>query len=178
MTQEMAKSKFKTVEGALEILRARGFDLIEKPERPQPRMPSDITMLSGEELSRLLSDFSAWLGYALSQVAFADVERTLADNRYKQLLGEKVENMRDVDEKVVYKELEQRAGVDIKVLEAKKAAAEYESLYRLLKGIAESFDKCGFSCSREQSRRESGMRAEGRSYHAGNGRGHTGEDWR
>lgn len=156
-----------------------------KPEDDKPpRFPGKLSGLSDEEIIDYMSIFTEWQVYAGVNAGEADADRKFAENNYKRLKKEKMDDLlstKYAGKKDVKKfEVEAEADADPSVFEIQEKFTFNESTYKMEKSYKEGFERLCFVLSRELTRRfksaEAQVRKESLGYRDDEGTNRSGEE--
>lgn len=121
---------------------------IVRPEL-EPEMPSELHLISGDELIDLHSQFMAFAGWLDEAMTLVDVRAEEEEAYLEHVLAEirlvKAGTVKDKDAKSVN---------DPRYIEAQMRSLQYRAKAKLLKARMRRYDRCASALSREISRRQ------------------------
>ena len=131
----------------------------DKPSDEQVKMPSDITVLSSEQLAELFTKLTAWADYIASQQAVAILDERAALNKldYKEnsLLIQRFGNVKG--ERITF--VKAQISVDPEVVELKKSYEDKYAYRKLVDMLLSNHERDLSLVSREITRRSADQRA-------------------
>jgi hypothetical protein len=131
-----------------------------KPNLEQVVMPSDITILSSEQLAEKFSQLTAWADYIASQLAVAQIEERAATRRLdvmeNRLLVEKMAIAGRGDRITLVKA---QVSVDDRVLDLAQVLEEKYQYRKLVEMLLSNHERDLTLVSREITRRTNDQRA-------------------
>jgi hypothetical protein len=146
--------------GTLETIAAEWGLEFSKPNLEQVVMPSDITMLSSEQLAEKFSQLTAWADYIASQLAVAQIEERSATRRLdvmeNRLLVEKMAIAGRGDRITLVKA---QVSVDDRVLDLAQNLEEKYQYRKLVEMLLSNHERDLTLVSREITRRTNDQRA-------------------
>jgi hypothetical protein len=144
---------------ALERFKDFGLDF-NKPNLDQVSMPSDITMLSSEQLAEKFTQLTAWADYIASQLAVAQVEERTATRKLdaveNTLLVQKMGNAARGERITLVKA---QVSIDPKVQELAQILEEKYAYRKLVEMLLNNHERDLSLVSREITRRTNDQRA-------------------
>lgn len=137
-------------EAALQNLRTRtGLHLPDKPVGHIPTLPTDITLLSDEDLMVLFTDFTAWADYSASQLAVAAAEEREFVRLHELHKARQVAAGNNKSSSVTA----QRAAAEADAAGEGYKASERYSYRKIIESISGNLERDAALVSRELSRR-------------------------
>lgn len=135
-------------QGVLRKLREKtGLYLPDKPLGEIPTLPTDITLLSDEDLMILFTDFTAWADYASSQLSVAAAE----EKEFIRL--HELRKARQVAESGKGSVTAARAAAEAEAATDGFKASERYSYRKIIESISTNLERDAALVSRELSRR-------------------------
>ena len=141
---------------AVRKIAAQGLAFPDAPVSEIPELPDDITELSERDLMNLFVELTAWLDYASSQAAMAQVDERDADQHLeliearvmaREWSGSSADRVAITKAKVV---------ADDAVVEAKGVRNERYAYRKLIESLASGLERDVALVSRDLTRRTSG----------------------
>jgi uncharacterized membrane protein YheB (UPF0754 family) len=146
--------------GTMETIAAEWGLEFSKPNLEQVVMPSDITMLSSEQLAEKFSQLTAWADYIASQLAVAQIEERASTRRLdvmeNRLLVEKMALAGRGDRITLVKA---QVSVDDRVLDLAQDLEEKYQYRKLVEMLLSNHERDLTLVSREITRRTNDQRA-------------------
>ena len=138
-----------TSEALATIRKTTGISLPEKPYGEMPTLPTDITIMSDEDLMVLFTDFTAWSDYAVSQLAIAAAEEREASRLHDLKKAREIAAGGGKGTSVTAS----RAAAEADAAGDGYRASERYSFRKILEAIAGNLERDAALLSRELSRR-------------------------
>ena len=142
----------------VEMAHEQGFFLPEAPET-NPVLPEDVTVISGNELMRLMKVFTELVAYASSQEAIANGQAKAMAARYKQARAQKYLSLKhEAAGKVTEKQLDYELDADEELVEYRKQEVLADNYVRLVQAVLSGYEGKYALLSRELTRRSQDWR--------------------
>lgn len=138
---------------ALTSIKTQGFALPDKPNADRPTLPEDLSTLADEDITQLMTEFTAWGDYASAQVGLAVIAERECEMELDVVTAEVWKESLDANPKMSVTVLKT---VALTVEKVRKARGSYEDAYayrRLMSDVADRFEKDALVLSRELTRR-------------------------
>lgn len=141
----------------VEMAQEQGFFLPEAPET-NPTLPEDLTVISGNELMRLMKVFTELIAYASSQEAIANGQAKAMAARYKQARAQRYLELKGAGGKVTEKQLDYELDADEELVEYRKQEVLSDNYVRLVQAVLSGYEGKYALLSRELTRRSQDWR--------------------